>query len=101
MRATNRLAESPACLVRGADEYGVQMRKLLEASGQKLPGTRPTLEVNTAHPLLVRLAALPDGTEFKDFAQLLFEEATLAEGGQLAEPAEFVKRLNRLLLPAG
>ncbi len=101
VRATNRLAESAACLVRGADEYGAQMRKLLEATGQKLPGSRPTLEINAAHPLLARLSALPDGAEFGDFAQLLFEEATLAEGGQLAEPAEFVKRLNRLLLPAG
>ena len=99
VRVTNRLAESAACLVRGADEYGTQMRKLLEASGQKLPGSRPTLEINTSHALLARLQALPDGAEFKDYAQLLLEEATLAEGGQLAEPAEFVKRLNRLLMP--
>jgi molecular chaperone HtpG len=100
VRATQRLAESPACLVRGADEMGAQMRRLLEASGQKLPSTRPTLEINAAHPLLLRLKAMPDGEQFKDFASLLLEEATLAEGGQLAEPAEFVRRLNRLLLQA-
>ena len=100
MRTTQRLAESPACLVRGDQELGAQMRRLLEASGQKLPSTRPTLEINASHPLLVRLKTMPDGEQFKDFASLLLEEATLAEGGQLAEPAEFVKRLNRLLLGA-
>ena len=98
VRATQRLAESPACLVRGEGEYGAQMRKLLEASGQSLPTTRPTLEVNPSHPLVMRLAALPDGEAFKDLAGILIDEATLAEGGQLAEPAEFVRRLNRLLL---
>ena len=100
VRATQRLAESPACLVRGADEYGAQMRKLLVATGQKLPSSRPTLEVNAEHPLVVRLKGLPDGEQFKDLAGLLLDEATLAEGGQLAEPAEFVRRLNRLLLAA-
>jgi molecular chaperone HtpG len=101
VRATQRLAESPACLVRGSDDYGAQMRKLMEAAGQKLPNTRPTLEINPAHALVQRLEQLPDGEAFKDLATLLFEEATLAEGGQLAEPAEFVRRLNRLLLAAG
>jgi len=98
VRATQRLAESPACLVRAADEVGAQMRKLLAAAGQSLPATRPTLEINAAHPLLARLAALPDGEQFRDFAHLLLDQATLAEGGQLAEPTEFVRRLNRLLL---
>ena len=98
VRATQRLAESPACLVRGEGEYGAQMRKLLEATGQSLPASRPTLEINPAHPLVARLSALPDGVLFCDLAGLLVDEATLAEGGQLAEPAEFVKRLNRLLL---
>ncbi|MCX7056214.1 MAG: molecular chaperone HtpG [Proteobacteria bacterium] len=98
VRATQRLAESPACLVRGEGEIGAQMRKLMEATGQSLPVTRPTLEVNPAHPLVARLASLPEGESFTDLAGLLVDEATLAEGGQLAEPAEFVRRLNRLLL---
>ncbi len=98
VRVTQRLAESPACLVRGTDDYGAQMRRLLEATGQKLPGSRPTLEINTAHPLLGRLKLMPDGEPFKDYAQLLLDEATLAEGGTLADPAAFVQRLNRLLL---
>jgi molecular chaperone HtpG len=100
VRATQRLAESPACLVRGAGEYGTQMRRLLEATGQTPPSTRPTLEINLAHPLLARLKGMADGDPFKDLAQLLLDEATLAEGGQLADPAGFVKRLNRLLLEA-
>jgi molecular chaperone HtpG len=98
VRVTQRLAESAACLVRGADEYGTQMRRLLEATGQKLPNTRPSLEINAGHPLLVRLKGMADGEQFQDLANLLFDEATLAEGGQLADPAAFVKRLNRLLL---
>jgi molecular chaperone HtpG len=98
VRVTQRLAESAACLVRGADEYGTQMRRLLEATGQKLPNTRPSLEINAGHPLLVRLKGMADGEQFQDLANLLFDEATLAEGGQLADPAAFVKRLNHLLL---
>ncbi len=100
VRVTQRLAESPACLVRGSNEYGLQMQKILEAAGQKLPSRRPTLEINPGHPLVMRLEALPDGEPFSDLANLLFDQATLAEGGQLAAPAEFVRRLNRLLLAA-
>jgi molecular chaperone HtpG len=98
VRATQRLAESPACLVRAAGEYGAQMRKLLEAAGQKPPAKRPTLEVNAAHPLVVKLAGLPDGEQFRDLAALLFDQATLADGGPLGDAGEFVRRLNRLLL---
>ena len=101
VRVTQRLAESPACLVRGSDEYGLQMQKILAAVGQKPSPKRPTLEVNPSHPLIARLGALPDGEQFGDLAHLLFDQATLAEGGQLAAPAEFVKRLNRLLLAGG
>jgi molecular chaperone HtpG len=99
VRGTQRLAESAACLVRGDQEIGMQMRKLMEAAGQQVPVQRPTLEVNPAHPLVKKLESLPDGTDFSDWAGLLLDQATLAEGGQLDEPGEFVKRLNRLLLP--
>ena len=97
VRSTQRLADSPACLVLNADEYGAQMRKLMEATGQKLPEKRPTLEINATHPLLQRLEGLADEDQFKELASVLLDQAILAEGGQLAEPAEFVKRLNRLL----
>ena len=100
VRGTQRLAESAACLVRGDQEVGVQMRKLMEAAGQHVPVQRPTLEVNPTHPLVMKLQSLPEGKDFSDWAALLLDEATLAEGGQLDEPGEFVKRLNRLLLPS-
>jgi molecular chaperone HtpG len=98
VKVTTRLSESPAVLVLGEHDMGAQMRRILEAAGQKAPEVKPTLEINPAHPLLKRLESLSDGDEFGDLSLLLFEQATLADGGQLAEPAEFVRRLNRLLL---
>jgi molecular chaperone HtpG len=97
VRVTNRLTDSPAVLVLGEHDMGAQMRRILEAAGQKAPDAKPNLEINPEHALLKRLATLPDGEEFTDLATLLFEQATLADGGQLPEPAEFVRRLNRLL----
>lgn len=98
VRVTNRLADSPACLVLGEHDLGAQMRRIMEAAGQKVPATKPVLEINVAHPLLQRIEATADGTAFDDLTMLSFEQATLADGGQLAEPAAFVQRLNRLLL---
>jgi len=98
VRATRRLIDSPACLVLGENDISVQMQKLLAAAGQKVPEARPMLEVNTRHPLLERLARSADAGEFDDLATLLLEQATLADGQQLADPAAFVARLNRLLL---
>lgn len=101
VRVTSRLADSPACLVLGENDMGAQMRRILEAAGQKAPATKPLLEINPAHPLLARLEATSDEAAFNDLAMLLFEQATLADGGQLPEPAAFVQRLNRLLLSMG
>jgi molecular chaperone HtpG len=98
VKPTQRLAESPACLVRASGEMSAQMRRLMEAAGQSMPAQKPTLEVNPGHPLIARLEATTDDGEFRDLALLLADQATLAEGGQLAEPGEFVRRLNRLLL---
>lgn len=98
VRVTNRLADSPACLVLGEHDLGAQMRRILEAAGQKAPATKPVLEINVTHPLLQRIESTADDAAFDDLAMLLFEQATLADGGQLAEPAAFVQRLNRLLL---
>ncbi|MEQ1580820.1 MAG: molecular chaperone HtpG [Steroidobacteraceae bacterium] len=95
---TSRLTDSPACLVLGEHDIGAQMRRILEAAGQKPPEAKPTLEINPEHPLLVRIAGLQEGAEFDDLALLLFEQATLADGGHLTDPAAFVQRLNRLLL---
>ena len=101
VRVTARLADSPACLVLGEHDMGAQMRKILEAAGQKAPPSKPALEINPTHPLLKRIEATADGSTFDDLSLLIFEQATLAEGGQLPEPAAFVQRLNRLLLSVG
>jgi molecular chaperone HtpG len=98
VRVTHRLVDSPACLVLGEHDMGAQMRRILEAAGQKAPPVKPTLEINPTHPLLARMEKTGEDAAFGDLAQLLFEQATLADGGQLAEPGAFVQRLNRLLL---
>jgi molecular chaperone HtpG len=98
VRVTARLADSPACLVLGEHDMGAQMRRILEAAGQKAPTAKPVLEINPAHPLLKRIDSTTAEEPFADLAMLLFEQATLADGSHLPEPAAFVQRLNRLLL---
>ena len=98
VRASTRLAESAACLVRDAADPGPQLRRLLEAAGQKIPESRPWLELNPAHPLVARLKLLPDGPGFDSLAALLADQAQIAEGGAPADPAGFVRRLNDWLL---
>ena len=98
VRASTRLAESAACLVRDAADPGPQLRRLLEAAGQKLPESRPWLELNSAHPLVARLHLLPDGAAFDSLAALLADQAQIAEGGVPPDPAGFVRRLNDWLL---
>ena len=98
IRPTMRLTESPACLVVGEHEMGAQMRRILEAAGQEVPDNKPILELNTSHPLLVRLDAEQDEDRFSDLTKIIFDQATLAEGSPLEDPATYVARLNRLLL---
>jgi molecular chaperone HtpG len=98
VRTTVRLSDSPACLVLGEHDLGAQMRRILEAAGQKVPESKPVLEINPTHPLLQRIESTSDQATFDDLTLLVFDQATLAEGGQLSEPAAFVQRLNRLLL---
>jgi len=74
------------------------MRRIMAATGQKVPDSKPTLELNVGHPLVKYLDAVSDGEQFKELAQVLYEQAALAEGGELANPAEYVQRLNRLLV---
>ncbi len=101
VRVTARLADSPACLVLGEHDLGAQMRRILEAAGQKAPPAKPILEINPAHPLLQRIETTTDEATFNDLSMLLFEQSTLADSGQLPEPTAFVQRLNRLLLSLG
>jgi molecular chaperone HtpG len=96
VRVTLRLTDSPACLVADSQDLGRHLERMLRAAGQKLPASRPILEINPRHPLVERLRAEQDA--FDDWAALLFEQALLAEGGQLEDPAGFVQRVNRLML---
>jgi molecular chaperone HtpG len=98
VRASARLTDSPACVVLAEHEMSAQMRRLMQATGQSVPDSKPILEVNLAHPLLQRFAAAHEAAAREDLAWLLLEQAQLAEGAQLTEPAKFVQRLNRILL---
>lgn len=100
VRATRRLIDSPACLVYGDEDIGLQMRQILEASGQQVPVSKPTLEVNLAHPLLQRLEEVEVDGDSGELAELLYDQAVLSAGEQLDNPAMFVQRLNKLLFPA-
>jgi len=97
-RISERLSESPACLVLGEHDVPERMRRILAAAGQKTPPGRPVLEVNVGHPLVRYLDGVADPEQFAELAQLLYEQATLAEGGQLGNAPEYVQRLNRLLV---
>ncbi|MAA65512.1 MAG: molecular chaperone HtpG [Alteromonadaceae bacterium] len=98
VRVTNRLTDSPACLVVGDYDMGAQMKKIMEAAGQKVPDSKPIFEINVDHPLVGRLEQEKSDTQFGDLASVLFDQATLASGEQLQDPGAYVSRLNRLLL---
>ncbi|MDB4837002.1 molecular chaperone HtpG [Marinomonas sp.] len=98
VNSTDRLTNSPACLVVGEYDMGLQMRRLLEQAGQQLPDSKPTLEVNPDHPIVTKMNDESDEERFADMAWLLFEQATLSEGGQLEDPATFVSRMNKLIV---
>lgn len=98
VRVSHRLTDSPAILALGAGDLGVQMRQILEASGQKVPETRPVFEFNPSHPLIARLDSEADTDRFADLAHVLFDQAALAAGETLKDPASYVQRLNKLLL---
>ncbi|SDW07257.1 molecular chaperone HtpG [Nitrosomonas communis] len=96
VRVTFRLTESPACLVVDAYDMSGNLERMLKSAGQKVPNTKPILEINPHHPMVQRLKY--EEAKFSDWSNILFDQALLAEGGQLEDPATFVKRLNDLLL---
>ena len=98
VRVTHRLTDSPACLVVDENELSGNLERMLKAAGQKINASKPILEINPTHPLLEKLKAGVAENEFSDWSHLLFEQSLLAEGGQLEDPAGFVKRLNTLIL---
>jgi molecular chaperone HtpG len=98
VRPSTRLTDSPALLVLGEHDLRTTMRRVLAAAGQKAPDSKPVLELNVAHPIVKYLDGEKDQAQFAQLAELLYDQAALAEGGQLANPAEYVQRLNRLLV---
>jgi molecular chaperone HtpG len=101
VRVTLRLTDSPACLVMDEHDMGANFQRMLKASGQNVPASKPILEINPQHPLVQRLKAETDEARFTDLAKVLFDQSMLAEGAQLEDPAGFVKRLNQLMLALG
>ena len=98
VRITHRLTDSPACLVVDDMDMSANLERMLKAAGQQVGGTKPIFEINPEHPMVVRLKDESDDTRFEDWSSILFDQALLAEGGQLEDPASYVKRLNALLL---
>ena len=98
VRVTHRLTDSPACLVTGEHDLSGNLARILKAAGQKAPESKPILELNPEHKLVKRMKAETEAARFNDLAHLVFDQALLAEGGQLEDPASFVRRMNSLLV---
>jgi molecular chaperone HtpG len=96
VRVTRRLTESPACLVADEHDMSGNLARMLKAAGQQAPAAKPILEINPKHPVVERLKG--EERHFDDWANVLFDQAVLAEGGQLDDPAGFVRRVNQLML---
>ncbi|MGF6154433.1 molecular chaperone HtpG [Pseudomonas fluorescens] len=98
VRVSHRLTDSPAILAIGEQDLGLQMRQILEASGQKVPDSKPIFEFNPAHPLIEKLDGEQSEERFGDLSHILFDQAALAAGDSLKDPAAYVRRLNKLLV---
>lgn len=98
VNVSQRLVDSPACVVTAEQDLTPQLRRMLEASGQTLPEAKPILEVNVDHPLLIRVAAETGDERFEELAKIVLDHALLAEGAQLDNPADYVRRVNQLIL---
>ena len=98
VRVSHRLTDSPAILAIGEQDLGLQMRQILEASGQKVPDSKPIFEFNPNHPLIAKLDVEQSEDRFADFSHILFDQAALAAGDSLKDPAGYVRRLNKLLV---
>lgn len=98
VRLTDRLTDSPACLVMGEHDMSAHLQRMMAAAGQAMPGSKPILELNPEHMLIKKLKDEQDDTKFSEWTNILFDQALLAEGGKLDDPATFVKRLNSMLL---
>ena len=98
VRVTNRLTDSPACIVLNEQDMAMHMQRILKEAGHELPGSKPILEINPDHPIVKKLDAEKSKKKFADWSSILFDQALLAEGGQLDDPAGFVAKLNKMLV---
>ena len=98
VNVSTRLVDSPACVVSAEGDISPSLRRMLEAGGQSLPDSKPILEINIGHPLVNRLAAETDDDRFRTLSNIVLDHALLADGAQLENPAEYVMRMNQLLL---
>ena len=98
VRITKRLTSSPACLVADEHDMGRTLERILKATGQKIPASKPILEINPEHPVIQQMKLEPEEGVFADWANILFDQSLLSEGGQLEDPAGFVRRLNQMFL---
>ena len=98
VRVSHRLTTSPACVVLGEQEMAMHMQQLMKQAGHEVPESKPTLEINPKHPILVKMDGEPDEDRFTDWGRLLLDQAVLAEGGQLDDAAGFVNRMNELII---
>ncbi len=98
VRVTSRLTTSPACLVSDDNDMGRHLEQILKASGQNIPGSKPILEINPDHPIIKKIDGEKDNDLFTDWSHILFDQALLSEGGQLADPVNFVNKLNSMIV---
>lgn len=98
VRISNRLTSSPACIVLNEQDMAMHMQRLMKEAGHAMPGSKPILEINTDHPIVKRLDVEKSDDKFNDWSEILFDQAILAEGGQLDDPASFVHKLNEMLV---
>jgi molecular chaperone HtpG len=98
VRVTNRLTDSPACIVLNEQDMAMHMQRILKEAGHEMPSSKPVLEINPDHPIVKKLGAEKSKKKFADWSDILFDQALLAEGGQLEDPASFVAKLNGMLV---
>jgi len=98
VKVTHRLTDSPSCLVVGEHDISGNLERILKAAGQQTPENKPTLEINPKHALIQKLDSFKESSDFDEYASVIFDQAILAEGGQLEDPVSYVKRINQLLI---
>ncbi len=101
VRVSHRLTSSPSCIVLNEQDMALYMQNLMKQAGHEMPSSKPVLEINPTHPLIKRMEKETDDDQFADWAEILFDQALLAEGAQLEDPAGFVNKLNKLMLKMG